>query len=78
MKIVPTESIDFRMASAWFISYPLDAYALGPMRFDKPVKASVALEQAEEQFGELPTAIWPKGPVTEVDEYPIIIGECQE
>jgi len=78
MKIIPVESTDYRLASAWYISYPLDAYALGPMRFEKPVDAVTVLERAEEQFSELPTAIWPDGRVIEVDEYPITIGECVE
>ena len=26
-----------KKASAWYIMYPQDPYALGPIRFDKPV-----------------------------------------
>jgi hypothetical protein len=51
--------------------YPLDAYALGPYRFEEPVTADVAIERAEEQFGEKPSNIWPDGPTEEIDEYEI-------
>ena len=33
--------------------------------------ADVAIERAEEQFGEKPSNIWPDGPTEEIDEYEI-------
>ena len=62
---------EYRQAEAWYVMYPLDAYALGPYRFDEPVTADVAIERATEQFGEPPASIWPDGPVEEVPEYEI-------
>ena len=60
-----------RLARAWYVKYPLDAYALGPYRFDKPVPATVVISKALESFGERPQEVWPTGPVEEVDEYEI-------
>ena len=78
MKIVPVQSTEHRLARAWYIQYPLDAYALGPLRYNDPVPASTALEQAENQFDSLPVSIWPEGPVIEVEKYPITIGEVKD
>lgn len=56
-------------ARAWYVMYPLDAYALGPYRFNEPVTADVVSDRAMEQFGERPCQIWPEGPTLDVDEY---------
>jgi hypothetical protein len=69
---------DDRAAWAWYILYPLDAYALGPYRFREPVTADVAVAQAEEQFGELPSNVWPDGRTVEVDEYSYEVGDYEE
>ena len=69
MQLVTVTSTDYRLAKAWYVKYPLDAYALGPMRFEKPVSAFVVSETAQIQFGERPNQIWPDGQVEEVDEY---------
>ena len=58
-----------RVARAWYVMYPLNAYALGPMRFTDNVSAEKAVEEAEELFGERPSSVWPEGPTEEVDEY---------
>ena len=50
------------LAKAWYVKYPLDAYALGPLRFERPVDAKEAAMRAEELFGGPPTEVWPSGP----------------
>lgn len=60
---------DDREARAWYVKYPLDAYALGPYRYDESVTAATASEEALEQFGERPAEIWPEGETSQVDEY---------
>ena len=60
---------DDRLSYAWYVKYPLDAYALGPYRFDHPVPATDAVELALEGFGERPNQVWPDGRVIETDEY---------
>ena len=67
-----------RLASAWYVLYPLDAYAIGPYRFKEPVCAETVVERAEEQFGEKPIELWPTGPVEEVDEYEFTLGDWVE
>lgn len=71
---------EHRLARAWYIKYPVDAYALGPYRYDKPVSADVASYQALQQFGERPSAIWPDGPTEEVGEYeyPVYDPDAEE
>lgn len=48
---------------AWYVKFPLDAYALGPMRFAKPVSEREARAEARKIDGvdRLPrgTALWP-------------------
>jgi hypothetical protein len=61
--------VEHRLARAWYVKYPLDAYALGPSRFDTPVSAGRAAEEARDAFGEFPYEVWPSGPVEEVEEY---------
>ncbi len=56
-------------ARRWYVKYPLDAYALGPYEFKNPVTADVAVEEAKNQFGELPAEVWPDGPTVSTDEY---------
>ena len=60
---------DDRLAAAWYVQYPLDTYALGPLRFGEPVSAARAAKRAEEIFGELPAEVWPDGPTEPVAEY---------
>lgn len=60
---------DYRVALAWYVKYPLDAYAIGPYRFEDFVGADTAVAHAAEQFGEPPCEVWPDGPVREVAEY---------
>jgi len=48
-----------REAMAWYVKYDMDAYALGPLRYDKPVTPDVVMGTAFAQFGEYPQAIWP-------------------
>ena len=38
-------------SKAWYISFPCDAYALGPIRFDEPVGESKAKAWAREWAG---------------------------
>lgn len=33
-------------ASAWYVHFPCDAYALGPLRFEKPVNEREARREA--------------------------------
>jgi len=40
-----------RMAKAWYIKFPLDAYALGPVRFEKPVDERRVRKYAREFSG---------------------------
>lgn len=63
------QETDNREAKAWYIKYPLDAYALGPYRYDRPKTAAEISELAFGQFGEYPSEIWPEGATKEVDEY---------
>lgn len=60
-------------AKAWYISYPSDAYALGPYRFGELVTADIISDMALSQFGERPAEIWAafEGPNSsrEVEEY---------
>lgn len=48
---------------AWYIKYPADIYALGPIRFDKPVGKMAVREWAKdwEKVDKLPTGFecWP-------------------
>ena len=67
---------EHRLAFAWYIKYPLDAYALGPMRYEDPVGADRVIEDATEQFGEAPAAIWPTGHTEEVEEYEIELADA--
>jgi hypothetical protein len=69
MQLVTVKQTEHRLATAWHVMYPLDAYALGPFRFREPVDANEAVEQAESQFGEKPKEVWPDGNEIEVDEY---------
>ena len=69
MVLVTIKQTDTRLAKAWYVMYPLDAYALGPIRFDEFVSAVEAVEQAEATFGEKPKELWPEGETQEVDEY---------
>lgn len=69
------KATEHRLACAWYVKYPLDAYALGPIRFPKPVAADEATEHSREMFGELPSEVWPDGPVEEVDEYEFDVME---
>lgn len=54
-------------SSAWYVKFPLDAYALGPLRFTRPVTEAEARAEArrfhhgtENQDRPLPvgTALW--------------------
>jgi hypothetical protein len=65
-------------ARAWYIKYPLDAYAMGPLRYHEFVTADVASDQALEQFGERPNQIWPDGRTQEVPEYEYLIDVPEE
>ena len=67
---------DNRLASAWYVHYPLDAYALGPLRFNEPVTAAAAADKAERLFCERPKEVWPEGPTEETDEYEYEVQEC--
>jgi len=62
---------EHRLAKAWYVKYPSDAYALGPYRYDEMVPATQAIVQAVETFGEHPSEVWPDGPTEECDEYDI-------
>lgn len=74
MSLVVVKSTEHRLARAWYVKYPLDAYALGPLGFFEPVKATCAIALAREQFGERPCEVWPadrSADITEVEEYEI-------
>jgi len=71
MKLQTITNNEYRLAKAWYVKYPLDAYALGPYRFEDPVPATEVIEMVLKQFGERPTEIWPNGTVEEVEEYEI-------
>ncbi len=75
MKLNTITTTEHRLAKAWYVKYPLDAYALGPYRFDEPAKATEAIELALSAFGERPCEVWPTGDadgdVEEVEEYEI-------
>lgn len=58
-----------RLAKAWYVKYPLDAYALGPYRYDKFVGADTVSDEALKQFGERPVEVWPTEATEETDEY---------
>jgi len=38
-------------SKAWYIKFPLDAYALGPMRFPEPVDEKEVRQQTRELEG---------------------------
>lgn len=63
------------LAQAWFVKYPLDAYALGPYRYDKYVSAAIAAGQAKESFGEYPADVWPDGQIKSCEEYDVILRD---
>jgi hypothetical protein len=55
-------------SKAWYVKFPLDAYALGPMRFERPVTEAEARAEARRfhhgianQHRPLPcgTSLWP-------------------
>jgi hypothetical protein len=71
MPLKTMTSTEHREACAWYVLYPLDAYAMGPYRYPEPVTADVVIEQALNQFGERPYEVWPDGPCEEVEEYDI-------
>ena len=73
-----TQATDNRAARAWYVKYPLDAYALGPYRYNKPMTAADVAEEAKEQFGEYPGEIWPVGATEEVDEYEYAVQDDDE
>jgi hypothetical protein len=62
-----------RIARAWYIKYPGDAYALGPLRFSDPVTAITAINRAIDIFGEPPVELWPQGEVEEVPRYVVTL-----
>lgn len=39
------------IGTAWYIKFPADAYALGPVRFKEPVSESIVREYARKHFG---------------------------
>jgi hypothetical protein len=56
------------VSSAWYVKFPLDAYALGPLRFEKPISEREARAEArrfhhgiDRQDRPLPrgTQVWP-------------------
>jgi hypothetical protein len=51
--------------AAWYILFPQDAYALGPVRFEKPVNEQAVRQWAREWDGltRLPVGFqcWPAG-----------------
>jgi len=69
METVTVKQTEHRLAKAWYVKYPLDAYALGPYRYEEFASAEQAAEEAESQFGEKPTEVWPEGEEIEVEEY---------
>ena len=40
-----------KKSKAWFIKFPLDAYALGPINFDIPVPETIVRRFAREMDG---------------------------
>lgn len=60
---------DSRACEAWYIKYPLDAYALGPIRYNSPVQADRVSDEALNHYGERPKEIWPEGRTVDVPEY---------
>lgn len=68
MKTVVVTEQGFCRARAWYVKYPLDAYALGPIRFDEAVTAETAVEEARLTRGARPQELWPDGPVEATDE----------
>ena len=69
MQLVTLKQTEYRHAKAWYVKFPLDGYALGPLRFDEFVPASQVVTEAEDQFGEKPKELWPDGEIIEVEEY---------
>jgi hypothetical protein len=69
VKLETITATEHRTSDAWYVMYPLDAYAMGPYRFEEPVTADVVVGRAQEQFGERPCSLWPDGPTEEVNEY---------
>lgn len=78
MQLVTIKQTDCRLAKAWYVKYPLDAYALGPYRYDEFVDANTAVESAEASFGEKPTEVWPDGETQEVQEYEYEVSVPEE
>ena len=78
MKLVDIEQKDDRIARAWYVMYPNDAYALGPYRYNSLVPASRAVEDAECGFGEKPRDVWPEGEIEDVDEYSYTVSVPEE
>ena len=78
MQLVRVKQMEYRLAKAWYVMYPLDAYALGPFRFREPVDANEVVEQAETQFGEKPREVWPDGETVEVEEYTYEVSVPEE
>ena len=78
MQLVTVKQTEHRLAKAWYVMYPLDAYALGPFRFEQPVAAHEAVALAEAQFGEKPKEVWPDGQEVEVDEYAYEVSVPEE
>ena len=67
-----TSKIQFDVNSrAWYAKYPLDAYALGPARFDTYVSAAYAAQQFEDTFGKLPAEMWTSGSAVDVPRYEV-------
>ena len=69
---------EHRWAKAWYVKYPLDAYALGPYRYEEAVSATQAVEDAKETFGERPAEVWPNGETVEVAEYEYAVDVPEE
>ena len=78
MELVAVKQTEYRLAKAWYVMYPLDAYALGPLRYRDFVTAEQAVEDAESQFGEKPKEVWPEGEEIEVDEYEYEVSVPEE
>jgi hypothetical protein len=47
MTAATEKQTDNRLAKAWYILYPLDAYAIGPYRYRQFVSAERAVEDAK-------------------------------
>ena len=69
MKLKTETCLEYRLAKAWYVKYPLDACAMGPLWYTKFVGADRASDDALGLFGERPKEIWPAGPVEEVEPY---------